>query len=168
MRESDRPHIRSTGSTSVVSVNPETLVSAACVMMRDRHIGSLVVLDTDRLVGLVTERDIIAKVVAVGRSPTTTKVNEIMTRNVITCTPQTTTQQAKDLMAEHRIRHLPVMDGRRVVGMISSRDILVKQLRDTREIVRQQMNILQDLERDHPGITMLKKDERGRVVIQCN
>ncbi len=156
-------------ASCVVTILPSKRICEACVLMRDNSIGSLVVVDSNRqLVGMITERDIICKVVSMGLDVSQTQVCEAMTTEVLTCTAQTTIQQAKDMMAQHCVRHLPIMDGQNVVGMVSSRDILLKQLSDTRAVIHQQLNILHDLERSHPGITSLKKDEMGRVVIQCN
>ena len=88
-----------------------------------------------------------------------------MTRKVVTCTMQTLVKQAEKMMARHGTRHLPILDDERLVGMVSSRDIMAHQLSTTRTLVRKQTQVLQDLETSYPGITQLQTDDGGRIRI---
>jgi CBS domain-containing protein len=99
-----------------------TALDAARVM-NDHKIGSVIVLNENRMVGILTERDILTRVVARQADPAATRVTEIMTRQVLTCRPGTKLNEARLVMRERRIRHLPVLDGEKVVGMISIGDL---------------------------------------------
>ncbi|MBX3322049.1 MAG: CBS domain-containing protein [Phycisphaeraceae bacterium] len=111
------------GGQSVHSVAPTDTVLTAAQRMNDHHIGSLVVLDGSKLVGIVTERDVMRRVVATQRDPMETSVREIMTADVLTCSPKTSISQAKAVMRDRRIRHLPVCEHDRLVGIISIGDL---------------------------------------------
>jgi CBS domain-containing protein len=96
----------------------------AARMMNEHHIGSLIATDTfGDVSGIVSERDILTRVVASERSPTETIVSDVMTSDLISCTPATPIAQAKDMMRQKRIRHLPVIDNGSLVGMISIGDL---------------------------------------------
>lgn len=99
-----------------------TVLDAARVM-NDHKIGSVLVMYEDRMVGILTERDILTRVVARQADPATTRVTEVMTRQVLTCRPGTRLNEARLVMRERRIRHLPVLDGERVTGMVSIGDL---------------------------------------------
>lgn len=99
----------------------ETLAEAAS-RMREQQTGSLLVMDSDRLLGIFTERDLL-KAIASGLDPKQTTIKDIMTTDVVTVTPTTTIREAADIMATKWIRHLPVIEDERVVGVISQRDL---------------------------------------------
>ena len=105
-------------------VRPEDSVFAALELLAQHDVGALVVMDGGRLVGVVSERDYTRKVALQGRNSRTTTVADIMTRHVYTVTPDTRTQVCMALLSEKKIRHLPVLDGHTVLGMISIRDIM--------------------------------------------
>ena len=105
-------------------VRPDESVYAALELLAQYEVGALMVMDRGRLVGIFSERDYTRKVALQGRNSKTTQVAEIMTGQVLTVTPNTGTRAAMTLMSERRIRHLPVVDGATVLGMISIRDIL--------------------------------------------
>ena len=109
---------------SLRTVRPDDTVYEALVVLAEFEVGALVVLDGSRMVGVMSERDYTRKVALQGRSSKETKVTEIMTRNVFAVAPQTSTHDCMALMREKHIRHLPVMAGERVVGMISIRDLM--------------------------------------------
>ena len=142
------------------------IVTAARKMSENR-IGSLVVVDAEqKVIGIVTERDILSKIVAKSANPAATTVKSIMTELVVFCRMDTSIGRARRIMAQHQIRHLPIVDDDEVaVGMLSSRDILAHELSTTRAITRQQSKILQELETEFPGITKLRRDPVGRIVI---
>src|SRR6187455_179412 len=105
-------------------VRPDESVFAALQMLAQYEVGALMVMDHGKLVGVLSERDYTRKVALLGRNSKDTLVSEIMTRNVVSVSPSTRTRQCMALMSEKRIRHLPVLDGDTVLGMISIRDIL--------------------------------------------
>ena len=105
-------------------VRPEDTVFAALQLLAQHEVGALMVMDKGRLVGVVSERDYTRKVALQGRNSKEMLVSEIMTSNVYTVSPKTRTRQCMALMSEKRIRHLPVIEGDTVLGMISIRDIM--------------------------------------------
>ena len=105
-------------------VRPDATVFDALKLMAEHEVGALVVMDGPQLVGVFSERDYTRKVALQGRSSKDTRVQEIMTRNVIVVTPQTRTRDCMALMREKRIRHLPVVEGSTVLGMLSIRDLM--------------------------------------------
>ncbi len=151
---------------TLVSITLTDTVVAAAQLMSKHGIGSLVVLGSDNhLLGIVTERDVLGKVVAANLNPAKTPVADIMVKNVHTCTPQTDLDQAERMMAQHHIRHLPIVDNNAVAGMVSSRDVMAHKLAMAQSAVRRQSHILQDLEFQHPGITRLETDSAGRIIM---
>jgi CBS domain-containing protein len=107
----------------VVAVRTEDTFAEAARILREHRISSVIVQDGDRPAGIVTERDVV-NVVADGLDPATTKVADRMTRNLATIEPKTDIADAARIMAERRIRHLPVIDRGELVGIISIRDLL--------------------------------------------
>ncbi len=105
-------------------VRPEDSVFGALELLAQYGVGALMVMDGGRLVGVLSERDYTRKVALAGRNSRETTVAEIMTRNVISVGPATGTRACMALMSERKIRHLPVVDGATVLGMISIRDIM--------------------------------------------
>jgi CBS domain-containing protein len=105
-------------------VRPDESVFSALELLARYEVGALMVMEGGRLVGVVSERDYTRKIALQGRNSKETRVVDIMTRNVITVAPSTGTRVCMALMSEKKIRHLPVVDGGTVVGMISIRDIL--------------------------------------------
>jgi len=102
---------------------PTDTVLEAAQLMNERHIGSLLVLDGNELQGIFTERDVMRRVVAAQRDPKSTAIGEVMTRNVICAAPHSTLDELRLVMREKRVRHIPVVDGGRVLGMISIGDL---------------------------------------------
>jgi CBS domain-containing protein len=123
----------------VHSIAPDEPVLAAIRKMAEHHIGALLVMSGDRLVGIVSERDYARKVVLLGRSSTETKVEAIMTSKVITVNPRQDAHDCMRLMTDKRIRHLPVMQGDRVVGVLSIGDLV-------RAVIQEQERTIADLE----------------------
>jgi len=114
---------------TLLGVDENATVAEAARRMTDNHVGALVVFDvTGRLAGVVTERDILAKVTNRHQPPQGLLVTQIMTTKPLACTPETPIEEVQRLMAEHNIRHLPVLENGKPVAMISSRDIIGYQL----------------------------------------
>jgi len=110
--------------STVFQVNPSTTVFDALKLLAEHEVGAMVVMDQGRLVGVVSERDYTRKVALLGKNSRETKVADIMTRAVVTVTPATGTLACMALMSQKNIRHLPVLNGSAVLGMISIRDIM--------------------------------------------
>jgi CBS domain-containing protein len=108
----------------LVAVKPEDTVLDAIKVLAAQDVGAAVVMVGERMAGIFSERDYTRKVILQGRSSNTTRVEEIMTANVVCVTPRTRTRECMGLMTEKNIRHLPVVDEGRVVGIISIRDIV--------------------------------------------
>jgi len=111
-------------TTRVVSVSPEQTVLEAIKVLAAEDIGAAIVMSGGRLAGIFSERDYTRKVILKGRSSDSTRVEEIMTANVIVVSPRTKARECMALMTEKNIRHLPVVEEGRVVGMVSIRDIV--------------------------------------------
>jgi len=108
----------------VVSITPEQTVLEAIKVLAIEDIGAAIVMTGDRIAGIFSERDYTRKVILKGRSSDTTRVEEIMTANVIVVNPRTKARECMQLMTEKNIRHLPVVEEGRVIGMVSIRDIV--------------------------------------------
>lgn len=122
----------------VWSIAPESTVYQAIVMMAEKGVGALLVLHEGQLSGIVSERDYTRKVILKGRSSKEERVEEIMTRDVVTASPETTVEEGMRLMTERHIRHLPILDSGAVVGVISIGD-LVKWIISAQEETIQQL-----------------------------
>ena len=123
---------------TVFSVSPDDTVYESLRRMADKGVGSLLVMDGDRLVGIVTERDYARKVILEGKSSKTTSVGDIMTRRVLCVTPERTVDECMALMSDKRARHLPVVDHKRVIGVVSIGD-LVKSVISQQQVLIDQL-----------------------------
>jgi CBS domain-containing protein len=110
--------------TSVWSIGPGATVFEAVQMMADKNVGALLVTEGDKLVGIISERDYTRKVVLKGRSSRQTAVREILSGHVIHATPASTVEECLRLMTDHRIRHLPVLEEERILGVVSIGDLV--------------------------------------------
>jgi len=121
---------------------PDDTVFQALQLLAEYEVGALMVMDRGKLVGVISERDYTRKIALQGRSSKDTRVSEIMTRSVLTVTPSTGTRKCMALMSEKKIRHLPVIDGDTVLGMISIRDILDDIIADHEATIAQLENYI--------------------------
>jgi CBS domain-containing protein len=110
----------------VWSIAPDASVYDAIALMAGRSVGALLVMDRTSLVGILSERDYARKVILQGRSSKDTRVSDIMTTPVISVTPAHTIHQCMEIVTANRIRHLPVVDGVRVMGIVSIGDLVRK------------------------------------------
>ncbi len=108
----------------VLTLPPTASVRVAARAMAEHHVGSVMVVERDGLVGIVTERDCLERVLAAGVDPDTTELSAVMTRNVMTITPDRLLVNALHRMHDHGFRHMPVVENGRPVGMVSVRDAL--------------------------------------------
>ena len=126
----------------VWSVEPKASVNAAIERMAEKQLGALMVVDGTRPVGLISERDCIRKVFLPARSAAETAVEEVMTRRVIYAPPDHTVEECMALMTDKRIRHLPVLDNGRLVGMISIGDLVKAIIDEQQHTIEQLVNYI--------------------------
>lgn len=131
--------LRSKHDQAVHAVRPDASVFDAVRLMADKGIGALLVTEGEAIVGIVTERDYARKVVLLSRSSRDTPVSDIMTPRVMYVRPDQSSHECMALMTENRFRHLPVMDGGRLVGLLSIGDLV-------RDIISEQKFIIEQLE----------------------
>jgi CBS domain-containing protein len=124
---------------TVYTIAPTAMVLDAIKLMAERRIGALLVMEGERIVGIVTERDYARKVILMGRSSSDTPVRDIMTTSVMYVRPDQTNEECMALMTENRLRHLPVIDGGKLVGLISIGDLV-------KDIISEQQFTIQQLE----------------------
>ncbi len=117
-------HLLEGKGDAIYSVGPADSVLTAIRRMAEHHVGALLVMDGDRLVGILSERDYARKVILRDRSSRDTAVADIMASPVITVAPTTTLEECMRTVTHRRIRHLPVLDGERVVGVLSIGDLV--------------------------------------------
>lgn len=120
-------HLLASKGEQIFSVKPTDMVYEAIRRMADHGVGALLVMEGEQLLGIISERDYARKVILVGKSSRETPVADIMTRQLVTVRPSSTVAECMQLMSNKRIRHLPVLDGERVQGVLSIGD-LVKQI----------------------------------------
>jgi CBS domain-containing protein len=132
-------HILQIKGNDVWSTTPRTTVYDALRMMADKNVGALLVMDGEKVMGIFSERDYARKVVLQGRSSKETLVSEIMTSKLFTVHPDQTVEEAMEMMTNKRVRHLPVMEDDRLMGMISIGDVL-------REVIYVQLAKIRDME----------------------
>ena len=125
--------------SAVVSITPNTSVFDALKVMSEKNIGAVLVMEDEELLGIFSERDYARKVILAGRSSKTTEVKELMTSKVYCINPSRTIQDVMELMNSHRFRHVPVMENERVIGVLSSGDVM-------RGVVAEQKNTIDSLE----------------------
>ena len=115
--------LRDKGS-EVWSVNPDAIIMDALKIMATKRVGALLVLDKDKLVGIISERDYARKVALEGRSSRESKVSEIMSHRVLCARPDQTVQECMALMSDKRARHLPILDHKKIIGVVSIGDLV--------------------------------------------
>ena len=130
-------HMLDSKGRHIVSIAPDASVFDAIKLMADETVGSLVVIDDEALLGIVTERDYARKVILKGRSSDKCKVSEIMSTDVVTASSSQTVNQCMEVMTERRIRHLPVVEDNQVIAMISIGDLVQAIISDQQEEIEQ-------------------------------
>ena len=122
--------------SEIVSAAPGDTVLKAARLMNDRGIGSVLVLEGGNLVGIFTERDVLRRVVAEQRDPSTALIRDVMTTSLITCQPETPVEECAAVMTGRRIRHLPVLGPNGLCGVVTIGDVLAYQLADREATIR--------------------------------
>ena len=130
--------LKSKPEHAVFSIAPNSSVYDAVKMMADKGVGALLVIEGEKIVGIITERDYARKIVLMGRSSKETTVREAMTSNVMYVRPDQTNEECMALMTDHRLRHLPVLDDGKLVGLISIGDLV-------KDIISEQQFIIEQL-----------------------
>ena len=109
---------------SVWAIGPEATVFQAIELMAEKNVGALMVMEADKPVGIISERDYTRKVALKGRSSKDTKVREILSGSLISATPHHTVEDSMRLMTEHKVRHLPVLEEGKLIGIVSIGDLV--------------------------------------------
>ncbi len=117
-------HLLAGKDREIHTTTPDAPVLAAITTMAERHVGALLVMQGTQLAGIVSERDYARKVVLLGRSSSATPVADIMTAEVVTVSPEDSVEHCMRVCTDHRIRHLPVLEADRVVGVLSIGDLV--------------------------------------------
>ncbi len=117
------------------SVRPDDTVFDSLKVMADKGVGALLVMDGDKLVGIVTERDYARKVILEGKSSKSSQVSEVMTRQVLCVTPQQTIDECMALMTDKRARHLPVLQNKKVIGIVSIGDLVKAMINEQQVLI---------------------------------
>jgi CBS domain-containing protein len=128
--------LRAKGSV-VWSVKPDESVFEALKLMAEKDVGGLVVMNGDHLAGIITERDYARKVIIEGRSSKETPVTDVMTKKVLCVTPERTVDECLALMTEKRLRHLPVLEDKNVIGIVSIGDLVKAIIEEQRLLIDQ-------------------------------
>jgi CBS domain-containing protein len=126
----------------IYGVTPDAPVLEAIRLMAEHSVGALLVMQGDKLAGIVSERDYARKVILKGRSSSDTLVKQIMTAEVITVEPGQSVQQCMQIMTDRRVRHLPVVEGGRVLGMLSIGDLVRAVLAEQAQTIEQLENYI--------------------------
>lgn len=121
------------------SVTPDATVFEAIQMMAEKHVGALLVMESDTLKGIISERDYAREVILKGRASRDTLVGQIMSSDVITVSPAELVRDALGLMSNNRIRHLPVVEGDKVLGVVSIGDLV-------KDVINHQQTTIEQLE----------------------
>jgi CBS domain-containing protein len=125
-----------------ISVSPETLVSTALELMADKNIGALVVMKDGTLTGIFSERDFARKTVSHGRAALESTVKELMTSIVFTVTPEQSIDECMSAMTAKRIRHLPVLENQRLIGVVSIGDVVKAVISEKEHLIAQLENYI--------------------------
>ena len=121
----------------VISIAPNRPVFDALVILAEYKIGALVVLQGEQLVGIFSERDYAREVILKGKSSKTTQISEVMTDKVLTAKPSDTVEHAMSTMSDKRIRHLPIVDNNKVIGMLSIGDLVKETIAYQKDLIKQ-------------------------------
>jgi len=122
---------------NVYSITPDARVFDALKLMADKSVGALIVMEGDRLAGIISERDYARKVILHGKSSHDLEVRDIMTSKVISVHPGQTVGECMALMTEKRVRHLPVTEGERLIGVLSIGDLVKEVIAEQRQTIEQ-------------------------------
>ena len=123
--------------SDIHTIAPDARVYEALKLMAEKDVGALVVVDAGRLAGIISERDYARKVILLGKSSHDVPVREIMTAKVFTVQPSQTVEDCMSLMTTRRVRHLPVIDGERLIGVLSIGDLVKEVIAEQEQTIKQ-------------------------------
>lgn len=132
-----RDILYSKADAKIFSVRPDAMVVEALKLMAEKMVGALLVLENDRLVGVFSERDYARKIALMDRSSQTTEIRQVMTADLICVSPSDTMEYCMELMTEKHIRHLPVLEDNKLIGMISIGDLVKNIIEDQKAMILQ-------------------------------
>mgnify|MGYP003962435379 FL=1 len=121
----------------LITVDSKSPVMEALTIMAKFKIGALIVLHKDKMVGIISERDYAREMILEGRSSKDTKVKEIMTKKVLTLSAEDNFEKGLEIMNKKRIRHMPVMDGKKLIGMVSQGDLVKEMIDYQKELIKE-------------------------------
>lgn len=130
---------------AVITLGPDDTVLDAARVMNERAIGGVVVREGERLAGIFTERDVLRRVVAEQRDPATTRLREVMTREMIIFTPDTSLEECAAVMTARRVRHVPIVGERGLAGLVTIGDVLAFQVTEQQTTIQQLHNYVFDM-----------------------
>jgi len=131
--------LKSKPDQTIYSIGPEASVFDAVKLMAEKNIAAVLVLEDEKIIGIVTERDYARKIVLVARSSKETRVREVMSSHVIYVRPSQSSEECMALMTENRLRHLPVIEGGKLIGLVSIGDLV-------KDVISEQKFTIQQLE----------------------
>ena len=131
--------LKSKSDQNVYTITPTASVLDALKLMAEKNVGALLVMDGEQIAGIITERDYARKIILKGRSSKDTPVRDIITSSVMCLRPEQTSEECMMLMTENRLRHLPILDNGKLVGLISIGDLV-------KDIISEQQFIIEQLE----------------------
>ncbi len=120
----------------VITIDCGATVLDGAVKMNKERIGGLVVMQGDKIIGIFTERDLMNRVIAAGRNPAEMLLCDAMTTKIACCGPDTTIEECRTVMTEHRVRHLPVVEGDKLVGILSIGDLMALELEAKEQTIK--------------------------------
>lgn len=129
--------LKAKANSQIYSIPPSTTVLEAIALMAEKSIGALVVIEEEKVVGIISERDYARKIVLMERSAYDTCVRDIMTADVITVQPGQSNEHCMKIMTDRRLRHLPVLENSKLIGMISIGDLVKDIISDQQSMIRQ-------------------------------
>ncbi|GGY08642.1 CBS domain-containing protein [Paludibacterium paludis] len=127
----------------IIHIGPDATVFQALQLMADRDVGAVLVMEDDELVGIFSERDYARRIVLQGRTSAGTHVRDIMTSRVVYVTPENTLDQCMALMTDKHIRHLPVMDAGKLIGLLSIGDLVRATIEEQKFVIEQLVHYIQ-------------------------
>ncbi|MGD2138853.1 MAG: CBS domain-containing protein [Burkholderiales bacterium] len=130
-------HLLEEKPQQILSIGPDASVLDALKLMAEKDVGALVVLDGEKLIGIFSERDYARKIILFGKSSKDTPVSAIMTQKVVCVRPEQTAEECMALMTQKRVRHLPVLSEKKVIGIISIGDVVRAMLTDQQRTIEQ-------------------------------
>lgn len=135
-------HILQEKGAAVWTVPPDASVRDAITMMNENNIGLVLIVKADELVGIVSERDVARKIILRDKSSVTTPVKDIMTTDITTVTPDQSIDACMTLMTGKHIRHLPVMDGKKLAGLVSIGDVVKATILEKEQLIKELQNYI--------------------------